>query len=286
MDPIKSTNELIHELEGDTPFGQFAETNERAFLRTYGAETRAVCPFCGAELRSGASYCVSCMRPLQERRMIPAKKRTGKPVRQLWTALAVLAGLSVLAAVFFAAVLPALRKRSSPELPSAAEFRVLAAGASEERQEIWTREAFSLQGQEKGYSVYETMTPAAEEPLRIAFSRDGKSLLFALADVTADESEEAMKLVETTFSAVYRYFPENLEEILDEENGFSLIETPDESFDEILTVCGIHLPEDAEVLKSYLIYADRMARTPSARVYKAGSDGRLSLFVRFDSEKP
>lgn len=285
MDPVKSTNELMHELEGDIPFGQVAEENSDAFLGNYASDTRGVCPFCGASLREGASYCVSCMRPLQERRIIPMKKRTGKPVRQLWTALGIFVLLAALAAVFFTTVLPLLRKKSAQELPSAAEFRVLAAGASEEEwQKIWSQEAFTLQKQEGGFSVYEAVTPVSKEPLRAAFSEDGKCLLFALTDVTADDSADAMKLLKTAFSAVYRYFPENLEEILSDEAGFTVKDRPDEGLSELLQVFGIAFSGNTEIRESLPIYADRFAKIPAAHVYKTVSDGRLSLFVRFDSE--
>ena len=196
MDSVKSTNDLMHDLEGEAPFRQIAGENEGAFLRTYVAEGNASeersgkpfegrkdCPFCGATLKEGAAFCVACMRPLVERRIIPVKKRrTGKPARILWTALGIFGFLAAAAAVVLLLVLPAIFRQSSPRLPSPAEFRVLAAGASEQEMQImWSQETFARAKEDGGFAVYKTGTfLTTEAPLYIAFSEDGKCLFFAL----------------------------------------------------------------------------------------------------------
>ena len=150
---------------------------------------------------------------------------------------------------------------------------------------MWSQEAFTRTKEESGFTVYETETSlTTEAPLRVAFSEDGKCICFALQDFPADESDEALKLVKTAFSAVYRAFPDNLEQLLDDPASFSVKETPDGVLTELLGVLGAALPEGAEIHESLPIYPDLFTKTPRARVYKTFSDGRMSLFVRFDSE--
>ncbi len=299
MDSMKSTNELMHDLEGEAPFRQIAGENEGAFLRTYAAEGpapeelsgkpsegRKDCPFCGASLREEAAFCIARMRPLVERRVIPVKKRrTGKPARILWTAIGIFTLLSAAAAVLFMLVLPALFQKSARQIPSPAEFRILAADASEEEtQMMWSQEGFTLSKQESGFAIYETISVLTETPINVVFSEDGKCLFLALQDFSANESDEALKLVYTAFSAVYRAFPDNLKQLLDDPASFSVKETPDGALTEILGVIGADLPEGTQIQESLPIYPDRFTKTPFAHVYKTFSDGHLSLFVRFDSE--
>lgn len=272
----------MDELQNASSFGQYAGQNEEAFLQS------VPCPFCGAPIRKDASYCISCMRPLQERRIIPArKKNAGRPVRVLRTALSVLLVLLLALAAFFFLIRPSLVPKASLDLPSPAEFRVLAAGAAEEDVKmLWSQEAFSLKGKENGFSFYETQTSLSDKPLRAAFSDDGKCLYFALTDVPGNSADEAVKLLKTVFSAVYRYVPENLEEILLEEENFALKEAPGEDFSVLLEAFGIRISGDPEIRESLPILTEQYQGGPAARIYKTATEDRTGFYVSFEAEAP
>ena len=309
MDSSKSTNELMSELREASSFGQYAESNEGGFLsesasdssaagppaqtpsdspgETFAqalSETEGTCPYCGAELLRGASFCTSCMRSLLERRIIPAKqRRTGRPARILFEVLGVLAFLAIAATVFFFLIRPSMIQKPSLELPSAAEFRILAAGASEgEEQKVWSQQAFALQKQEGEYAVYETLTGLSEEPLRIGFSDDGKRLFAALSEIPAEQSERAAKLMETLFSAVYRHYPENLDEILRKEAYYTVENGPDETLAPLAAMAGTTVPADAAVRESLPIRTDRYDPAPAARIWRITSGGQESIFILFE----
>ena len=272
----------MNELQSASSFSQYAGQNEEAFLQS------AACPFCGAQLPKDASYCIACMRPLRERRVIPARKRNaGKPARMLTGILSALAVLLLAAAVYFFLIRPPLLPKASLDLPSAAEFRVLAAGASEEDSKmLWSQEAFTLAGSKNGFSIYETETPLSEEPLRAAFSDDGKCLYIALTGIPGNSVGEAGKLLKTVFSAVYRYVPENLEELLSADDAFTENETAGATLSALLETFEIRLSQDAEIRESLPIRTDRYPGGPAARIYKSSSDGHFSLFVCFGPEAP
>ncbi len=272
----------MNELQNASSFGQYAGQNEEAFLQY------AACPFCGAQLQKGASYCIFCMRPLHERRIISAKKRrTSRPVRMLLTMLSVLAALLLALAAFFFLIRPSLLPKASLDLPSPAEFRVLAAGASDEDSVmLWSQDAFVLKSGENGFSCYETQTSLSEEPLRAAFSDDGKCLYIALAEIPDDSAEESADLLKTVFSAVYRYVPENLSEIISEEENFLVKERPGEAFSALLRTFGLSLPGDTEIMESLPIRTDRYPGGPEAHVFRTVSGDRTGYFISFGTETP
>ena len=283
MNAVKNTNELMNELREAPSFGQYAEANEEGF---FAEDT--TCPFCGALLPRGASFCTACMRPLTERLTIPAKKRRiSRRTRVLYYVLGVILFLAAAGVLCFFLLRPSEEQKLSLEIPSVSEFRRLAAGASEEEmRQIWSQEAFTRKMQEGKFSIYETNADFLEEPLRIAFSDDGKCLFAAICGFLPEDTEKAGKLAESLFSAVYRYYPENLAEILRKDDYFTRMDGPDTALLAFTAIASVDLPSDAEIMESGRIVADRYENASGARVWGTTSRGRRSIFILFGEEMP
>ena len=284
----KETRNLIHELRDSASFSDFTEENEAAFVSDVPEDfvrpetsSPSLCPFCQASLPKDASFCPSCMQLLKEREIIPKQKA---PFRRRTRCLLILLAAAVLLIVILSAAAGIfLSRKASLSLPSAEEFRLLLLGASDENDSaLWSPESLHLQKTGGGYDIYEADTTLSEAPVRAAFSEDGKRLYFALSDLSEDDLRDALKLAKTAFSAVYRYAPENLEELIGNVSVYRELNVPGEELAGFLGASGIPVSEDARILVSLPIRTQKYADAPVASVYQIQSSGRTDLILLFE----
>lgn len=270
----KETSELIRELHDSASFEQYAESHQNAF-------TSLSCPYCGAPLRRGASYCVSCMNILNERKLVTLKKMPRKRGRKL-----LLSGGILLAGILIVLGIVFLRPGSNTyTLPDPVEYQALLVGSLDENTRLlWDPSGLSPAGSSNSLQFFETTTPLSGSPVRIAFSEDRKRLYFALTGFPSYASGTAENILENAFSALFRRKTENLSEIFRSDDLFTQLSAPDDALQVYLNASLTEIPEDASIFRSLPVRPERNVQAPAATIYRIRSDGSVSYVVLFDTE--
>ena len=279
----KNTTELLHDLEAAGSFGDYLQSSRGSLL----SEEAHLCPYCSAPIHAAAAFCPTCMRPLSEKRTIPEKKhviyRSTRLLLGFFLALLVIAAAAVL-------IPKALNAgKETIGLPSPEDFSELLSGAtlgSEDWKvrDLWDTSAWAYEGNIDGCRVYSVGKTFTGSSARAVFSDDGKSLLFCLPGVPSYESGDAEKLITTVFSAVYRYYVENVPEIMEKDRNFMTAEAPDPKIAALSAAAGAGFSDGGSIAVSYPIRTARYKKAPCARICTVRSGDIVSYYCIFEAE--
>ena len=194
-------------------------------------QNRNICPYCGAPLQENATFCLHCMKSLDEKTEI--KKKKSAPKKLIVTT-------GIIAAVCIAAVCIIIAVMGSKAAPVCTPDEFIAAAqasaAKLECAKLWQpADLVQTHYNKKGNdSVYNAKCTLCDAGVSVIFRNGGEVVDVALCDIRESDLENAYTISESALSAAFGYYQVELADMLRDKNAYPRIDF-EKPFEEYFT---------------------------------------------------
>lgn len=185
------------------------------------------CPKCGAQLQENAQFCFYCMHSLTDREPVDPKKGSKKTKKWLlWTAVAV-ATVGALIAVFFYIKSVTGPKEQDPIIATFDDFQLRATylTGKEGLSGLWDPDGLQqtytgTDRQGDTWQIYAADVFLDDVNFCACFCEGGTEIILSLTDLTEENMDEGLQIVECAIYSVYNYTFTNLHDILTDHDRY------------------------------------------------------------------
>ncbi len=180
-------------------------------------QNKTICPYCGAALQENASFCLHCMKSLDEKTEIKKKKSAPK---KLIVTVGIAAAVCIAAVCIIIAVIG-----NKPKLICTPDEFIAAAQASTAKldcAELW-QPADLVQthyNKKENDSVYNTKCSLCDAGVSVIFRNGGDVVDIALCDIRESDLENAYVISESALSAAFGYYQVELADMLHDKSAY------------------------------------------------------------------